>query len=212
MIKKRKKNSLVSRKLDQVIELQKKQLENQDKLKKLELEELEEFKEEDEDIEGLEETEENILKKVEELENIEKKIRQEVVQHPLRKITYKDVGKSMVGAFVGLVSHYAVLEGVHFAETISITRASFMFFVSLMIGLIVLYYTGFRKIRDIRLLSLLPLRLIVIFSSTLFTIILVLFVIGKLDGLHYIEIYKSVAVLSMPGMIGAAVADLIGGE
>ena len=81
MIKKRKKNSLVSRKLDQVIELQKKQLENQDKLKKLELEELEEFKEEDEDIDIIKEWE-----GLKELENQEKEVDKKIEEY-LKEIT-----------------------------------------------------------------------------------------------------------------------------
>ncbi len=211
-MRKRGDSSILSKKLDQIMQLQKKQLSSQKKLEALEGEELGIIREEDKEIEDVENTERGILNKIEELESIEKKVRSEVGEHPLRKITYKDVGKSMVGAFVGLVSHYAVLEGVHFSEEISLLRASFMYFVSLMIGLIVLYYTGFRKIKDVKILALLPLRLLVIYCVTLLTIIIVLFVMGKLEGTHFVEIYKAVAALSMPGMIGACVADLIGGE
>ncbi len=213
MVKKKvKKSSLVSSKLDQIIELQRKQLRGQNKIEDLELKELHGQELEDQELHELEGQEKYILDQVEKLEAVEKQIRIDVGEHPLRKITYKDVGKSMVGAFVGLLSHYAVLEGVLFAHEISIARASFMYLVSLLIGLVVLYYTGFRKIKDIKVLSLLPLRLAIIYGVTLLTIIMVLFIIGKLDGLNFIEIYKTVAALSMPAIIGAAVADLIGGD
>lgn len=212
-MKKRKKNSsIVNTKLNQIIQLQKKQLETERKIKDLELREIKDVENEESEIQGMEHTEEKILEEVERLEEVEKQIKSEVGKHPLKKITYKDIGKSMVGAFVGLISHYAVLEGVIFAEEISVLRASFLYFVSLIIGLIVIYYTGFRKIKDTKVLALLPLRLIVIYAVTMLSILILLFVIGKLEGLDFIGVYKAVAALSMPAIIGACVADLIGGD
>ncbi|MEK6955553.1 MAG: DUF2391 family protein [Nanoarchaeota archaeon] len=149
------------------------------------------------------------FKELEKLKELEREISKEVGNHPLRKLSYKDAGKSMIGAFIGIVSHFTVLEGVHFAEKVSSTKASFLFLVSFGIGLIMLYYTGFRKIKDPKLLVILPLRLFLVYSITIIAIVITMLVFDTIKQGH---IYSQIAVLSLPAIIGACAADLIGGE
>ncbi|MBI2148796.1 DUF2391 family protein [Candidatus Woesearchaeota archaeon] len=206
MIKKRGKN-----KLDEILNLQKRQFLEQKKIEALEKKQLMKVNEvdiEEHEVEGLEKKQ---LKELEELKQLELKIKERVGEHPLRKITYKDVGKSMIGAFVGIVSHYTVLEGLHFADDISLTKANFFLLISFLVGLIMIYYTGFRKVKDVRLFAILPFRLLLVYAVTIIAILIVLLIFGFS---HYDSgvIYRQVAVLSLPAIIGACAADLIGGD
>ena len=137
--KKRLSLSDIDKKLDRLIGLEKKELFEESKLERNEKIFMKE--------------EEEVINQIEKLEHTERNIRKEIGQHPLKKLSYKDAGKSMVGAFVGLLSHFAVLEGVKFAEEITLRRATFLYFVSLLIAIIVFYYTGFRSIKDVKILE-----------------------------------------------------------
>ncbi len=214
MLKKKKRLtlSIINKKLDKLLGLEKKELIEEERISKLELLQLDELKQGEERISKIEKQGNSVIDEIEKLEDAEKKIREKIGTHPLKKISYRDAGKSMVGAFVGMLSHFAVLEGVKLSEEITLSRASFLYFVSLLIAILVLYYTGFRKIKDKKLLSLLPLRVILIYVVTIITILIVLLIIGKLENVHFLDVYKAVSVLTMPGIIGACVADLIGGD
>ncbi|HLC86193.1 MAG TPA: DUF2391 family protein [Candidatus Nanoarchaeia archaeon] len=191
-----------NKKLDLILNLERKELSNL----KSEQSRLKDLKGEEEKVKHLEERQ---LKELETLKNLEREIAREVGEHPLRKLTYKDAGRSMIGAFIGIVSHFTVLEGVHFAENVSPLKASFLLLVSFGAGLIMLYYTGFRKIKDVRILAILPLRLVFVYVVTIIAIVITLFVLGIMKQGH---VYSQVAVLSLPAIIGACAADLIGGE
>src|SRR3989338_3006297 len=133
-------------KLDLILELEKKQLRGQKIIEGLEKKQLKEVENIDADEKEVSYLEKKHLKELEDLKILEGKIKEKIGEHPLRKITYKDIGKAMIGAFVGIVSHFAVLEGIHYAETISSTRANFFLLISFFVGLIMIYYTGFRKV------------------------------------------------------------------
>ncbi|MBS3168115.1 DUF2391 family protein [Candidatus Woesearchaeota archaeon] len=182
-------NSDIKSELDQVLSLEKKQIKEDKKVQFLEKKQ---------------------LNKLEELRKLESEIKNKVGEHPLRKITYKDIGKSMIGAFVGIVSHYTILEGLHFAGDISILRANSFYLISFFVGLVMLYYTGFRKVKDVRLFAILPIRLFLIYFVVIISCLIALYFFNV--HLDWGLVYKQVAVLSLPAMIGACAADLIGGE
>jgi len=187
----------LNKKLSTILKLEKEQLREQRVVERLEREQLRD----DQEFKKLEE--QQIL----DLEQLEKKIAHEIGPHPLKKITFKDFGKSVIGAFIGIVSHYTVLEGVHFAETITVTQATGFYIVSFFIGLIMLYYTGFRQVRKKMFLFFLPVRLVLIYLVTLLVIFVVLTIFGTVDHGH---VYNQVAVVMMPAIVGACAADLIG--
>lgn len=114
----------------------------------------------------------------------------------------------MIGAFVGIISHFAFIKGVEIAEEFSPVRIGLMYLVSFVIGAIFLYATGFRKVKQIKILKFLPLRVLVIYIVALTTIILVLALFGQFNTFG--ELYRQVGVLSLPAIIGASAADLIG--
>src|SRR3989338_10233521 len=173
-----------------------------DKLIRIESDQSEDQEEDSEKIENLEK------KQIKELEELEENLIKEIGDHPIRKITQKDIAKGVIGAFIGVISHFVFVEGVHLAEILSLTRISFMYIVSFFIGAIFLYATGFRKVKQIRVLKFLPLRVTVIYMVSLITISLVLTLFNQYNSIE--ELYRQVGVLSLPAIIGASAADLIG--
>ena len=153
------------------------------------------------------------LVELEKLEKLEREIKSQVKPHPLRDITYRDFIKASIGSIIGMVAHFAFIEGAQIAENITVARASLLYFLSLFLGGALLYLTGFRKVKQANILNILPLRLLVIYSTAILWIIFVLFAFGVVDlTTHFSELYKQVAVISIIAVIGASAADLVGRE
>ncbi|MBI2670697.1 hypothetical protein HYX18_01825 [Candidatus Woesearchaeota archaeon] len=153
------------------------------------------------------------LQELEELKQLEEEIKKSVKESPLKRITTKDMARGLVGSFFGIVAHFAFAKGVEFTEQPSFTmvRATILFIISIGIGFIFLYATGYREIKDMKLLSILPIRLIVIFGISMVSILAVLSIYGIINSHStFQEIYKQVAAISPLAIIGAATADLIG--
>ena len=145
-----------------------------------------------------------------EVDTLQKDLEREVGSHPLKKITYRDFGKSLIGAFIGVASHYGFIEGAHLAENLSAIRATALLITAYVIGLIFIYVAGFRKVKQIRVLGFIPVRITLIFVVSLSVVYFVLFLFGLTEGASAIVIYKQLAAVSIPAIIGASAADLIG--
>ena len=198
MPKKRKriiKKKSISDKLDEILRLEKIEIKEEKNIENAEKKEYRKLQHLDDEVDDL--------------EKLEEKIKKQVGKHPLAKISTKDVGKAFIGAFIGIVSHFAVLEGVHFAETISISRATSYFVLSYLIGFVFLYYTGFRKVKQLKILAILPLRLTLIYLVMIASVAFTIYIFS-LTNIELLDLYKQVAVVSLPGIIGASAADLIG--
>lgn len=184
---------------DQILANQKKILKKLDKVFK------EEQKEDAADI-----AEEKELLKIEEMEsNLEK----ELEDKPLKNITVKDFFKSAIGAFFGILGHFSFFYGVEIAHDISLVRASLLYVLAFVIGAIFLYSTGYRKVERSAAMKIIPLRLFIIYLTSILIIIIVLSVFGFI-GLEssITEIFKTVATISILAVMGAVTADLIGKE
>ena len=144
---------------------------------------------------------------------LERKVEEEVKVSPLVKITYRDFIKGTIGAFFGIIGHFAFVEGLHLAETMSMLRASILYVVAFFLGLLILYYSGFRKVNSKKILKILPLRLITIYSVAIIDILAVLIMFGELSFFSpFGEVYKKVASIIVLAVLGAGTADLIGKE
>lgn len=194
--------SRIESKLNQVLSLEKKQLKEEDEVEALEKKQLKEV-----------ESEEKELKKIEEFEQ---QLKKQVGSHPLTKITIRDISKGLVGAFFGIVSHYAFIEGAIIAEEFSILRATVLLIFSFFLGFTFMYATGFRKIKEKTLIKFFPLRVISIYLISLVSIFIALSLYGVIElgvgSLDWILVYKQVASISIPAIMGASAAELIGGE
>ncbi len=188
----------ISKKLDRV-------LANQKKLLKEEEEELVEEKK-------IEREEEKELTELEKLEKIEKEIATTVEPHPLTRITYRDVAKGCVGSFIGVMAHYTFVYGIKVAHEITLTRAYALFPMSFVIGGIFMYFTGFRKVKDKRVMWFLPVRLIVLYVIALIMASAVLIFFSPEFGTGYEITVKQLATVTLLGVIGAITADLVGKE
>lgn len=156
--------------------------------------------------------EEQTLEELKKLEALEREVAEQVKTHPLKKITYKDVARGMVGAFFGAVAHYTFVYGIKVAHDITIVRATILFPLSFIIGAIFLYVAGFRKIQDKKIMWFLPVRLLVLYATALVTSVIVLYLFNPEFGVNFIESYKQVATVSLSAIIGATAADLLGKE
>lgn len=153
------------------------------------------------------------LTELDKLEKLEREIKSQVKPHPLRDITYRDFVKASLGSIIGMVAHFSFVEGAHIAESITIARASLIYFLSLFLGGALLYLTGFRKVKQANILNILPLRLLVVYSTAILWIVFVLFTFGFVDlTTPFTELYKQAAVISIIAVIGASAADLVGRE
>jgi uncharacterized membrane protein len=160
----------------------------------------------------IESEEKQELAELKKLEEIEKKIKEKVEAHPLKKITYHDIAKGALGAFIGIVAHYTVIYGIHIAEELTVTRATILFVLSYLIGGVFLYATGFRKV-SARMMWFLPLRLTILYTISVVMSVAVLFLFFP-EFLHHFfwDGYKQVAAVTLTALIGACTADLIGKE
>lgn len=210
----------INKKLQQVLQTQEKILANQEEL----LREEKRVEKEEEKIETLsleekgeerklEEVAQKELSEIEQLQQMEKRIQSEVSAHPLKKITYRDFTKGVIGAFVGIVAHFSFLEGLHFAESFTMLRATLMYVMSLVIGITFLYFSGFRHVGDKLVLKFIPLRIIVIYLTAILVVVLVLWLFGAITAAtHFEEVYKTVSAIGILAILGACTADLIGKE
>lgn len=162
--------------------------------------------------EHLEREESGELKELRHLRALDSEIAKELGSHPLTKVTIRDVAKGGVGAFVGVVAHFTFFYGIEVAEWLSFSRATALYPISLFIGGVFMYATGFRKVKDKKILHVLPIRLVVLYVTALIVAASVLAFFSP-EFLHYPELaYKQLSTVTLIAIIGACTADLIGKE
>jgi len=162
----------------------------------------------DDEIAKLEQKSFSELKK---LETLEKQISKSVVPHPLLKITYKDIVRAAIGSLIGTLGHFAFFYGVEIAEKISPVRATVLYLVSLILVFGFMYYSGFRKVKEVKKLLFVPVRALVVFVTAIVMVTLVLFLFGFVDfTTPFMITYKIVSTLSLLAVLGAATADVLG--
>jgi uncharacterized membrane protein len=192
----------------------------EEKIESLQRLELKNISKEDKKLSLLEKEEEKIetltkkeITELDELKSLEEEIKKDVKQSPLKRITTMDMARGLVGSFFGIVAHFAFIEGVDVAEKFHFTifRSTLLLLTSLFIGFIFLYATGYREIKDKKVLSIMPIRLLVIFGISIVAILAVLSLFGLIGPeSSFQDIYTQVAVISLPSIIGAITADLLG--
>ena len=100
----------------------------------------------------------NIEKETEKIESVEKEIKREVTQKPLSKLTMRDINKGIIGAFIGVVAHFAFIYGRQIAKDLTTARASVLIVFSYVLIVVLMYETGYREVREKRILGILPKR------------------------------------------------------
>ena len=161
--------------------------------------------------EKLETDDEEELSELKRIGELEKTIEKDVAESPLKKITKRDITKGVIGAFFGVVGHFAFVEGVHVAEHFSLLRSIMLLVTAFIILVVFLYFTGFRKVDDDFVFKILPIRAIVIYISAIITIYFVLLIYGKIEfTTTFMTVLNTVSAISILAVIGAGSADLIG--
>lgn len=154
--------------------------------------------------------EKKIEKETKKVEKLEKEIKKEVTVKPLREVSLKDLSKGIVGAFIGVVAHFAFIYGKQIASSITIARATVLLAFSYVLIMILMYGTGYREIKEKKLFGILPKRATAIFLTSLFMIPVIFYLFNQLNFADMAELYKQIAVTSVLASVGAGTADLIG--
>lgn len=216
--KKPNKLDIIEKKLDKVLKEEEEQLKKEEELEKLQKEELKEEgivenleKKQYSEEKRVENLEKRQIEELQILEQIEKGIKKEVKTHPLVRITLKDVSRGIIGAFIGVAVHYTFTYGVDISRNLNFTRATILFILSLFIGLIFLYATGYRKIKEPKLLLMMPVRLLALYAVSIWVSLFVLFLFypGFIQ-VGFEQKYAQLAAVLLPAIVGACTADLIG--
>lgn len=193
-------------KLDKILKNQELILDNERKILGEE-EEIKELERQEIEKENLELTQnENTLQSLEELQ----KSIQESSRKTVRKITKRDFLKGFIGAFIGVMSHFAFTKAVSIAEHLTVIRATYLYIVALLIIIAMLYYTGFRNIQKQTVLKFLPMRATILYFVSIFTIIFVNLLFAQIESFAFWDVYKLVGANIILAVIGAGTADLIG--
>ena len=200
-------NEELNDKLDKILEGQKRILSNEKKIlgeeEKIEEMEREELKEDRKQ----EQTEEETLN---ELAKLEKELKKNI-ESPLKKVTKRDMFKGFIGAFIGVMGHFAFSKAADIAKGLSALNATVLYIVAFFIIVVMLYYTGFRNIEKHIVIKFMPLRALVLYSVSVVTVFIVYLLFGKLaldDPISKIYIYVGASIIL--ATMGAGTADLIG--
>lgn len=199
-------NSELNKKLDLILKNQDLILKNERKILSKE-ENIEELEEELKSEDSVQKSEEETLQRLNLLQNKLKN----TIESPIKKVTKRDVFKGFIGAFVGVMSHFAFSKAIDIANELSFLRATILYIVAFIIIVIMLYYTGFKKVEKKIILQFIPLRATVLYTVSIITIILVNLLFGKIHfPINFMEIYTIIAANAILAVIGAGTADLIG--
>ncbi|MEK6900357.1 MAG: DUF2391 family protein [Nanoarchaeota archaeon] len=162
---------------------------------------------EEKKIEALEE------KELQSLQQLKREVAKDSERHPLTKITRADVIRSVIGALIGTVGHFAFFYGVELAERISIARATSLYILSLVVSFLFMYYSGFRKVKEVRIFRFIPLRVAIVYFISIAVVLVTLFLFGFINASSkFIDIYKIVATTLLLAVLGASTADILGKE
>lgn len=147
------------------------------------------------------------------LTQLKKEVEKNVGPHPLTKITKSDIGRSTVGALIGTIGHFAFFYGAELAERISMSRATLLYLFSIIVCFFFMYYSGFRKVKEIKVLRYIPIRMAVVYVISITVVVLSLAIFGFVDTSSTFEyIYKIVASTLLLSVLGASTADILGKE
>lgn len=196
----------LNRKLDLILKNENKILKNEKKLLQ-EDKTIENFNKEEIADEKADLNEEKVV--FNEINAIENELKEN--NSPLIKVTKQDILKGFIGSFFGILAHFTFSEGKVVAETLNFYNATLLYVIAFFTINLILYYTGFRKIKKHLILKLVPYRAMVIYLVSIITIIFVYLIFGEIHlPMTFLHLYNLVAANIILAVIGAGTADLIG--
>lgn len=145
------------------------------------------------------------------LKGLKAEVSRKIGQHPLTRITRADLIRSIVGALIGTVGHFAFFYGAELAEQLSLARATSLYLLSLLVCFGFMYYSGFRKVKEIRIFRFIPIRVLVVYLISLLVVVVTLFIFGLINfETGFLEIYKIISTTLLLAVLGASTADILG--
>lgn len=160
--------------------------------------------------EEIEQKESEILGEEKKVEAVENEIKREVTQKPLTKLTMRDINKGIIGAFIGVVAHFAFIYGRQIARDLTVERATILIVFSYALIVVLMYETGYREVREKRILGIFPKRATAIYITSIIVIPIIFFLFNQLNLSDPVDLFKQIAVSSVFASMGAGTADMIG--
>lgn len=202
-------NKSLNEKLDLILSNQEKILENEQKIlgeealiKDLEIQELENEK-------NFQKSEKDMLKEIDALE----KNFQKSSSNIMKNISYRDAVKGFIGSFIAGMGHFAFAKGYEISLEIDILRATYLYIVAFFMIILMLYYTGFKNVKKHLVMKFMPLRVLILYSVSIVSILLINILFGKLYfPTTFTSVYTLVGASIILAVMGAGTADLIGRE
>ena len=154
--------------------------------------------------------EKKVEKETEKIEAVEKEIKREVTAKPLSRLTIRDINKGIIGAFVGVVAHFAFIYGRQIAKDITTTKAVILIVFSYLLIVVLMYETGYRVVKEKKILGILPKRATAIYITSLIVIPVIFYLFNQLNLSDPVDLFKQIAVSSVFASMGAGTADIIG--
>ena len=120
------------------------------------------------------------------------------------------MNKGIIGAFIGVVAHFGFIYGKAIADLITLPRAVLLLLFSYLLIVVLMYETGYREIKEKRLLRILPKRATLIFMTSVIVVMAIFFLFNMVNIRDPVGFFKQVAVTSVLASLGAGTADLLG--
>ena len=100
--------------------------------------------------------------------------------------------------------------GKEIATQISTTRAAVLIIFSYVLIILLMYETGYREVKEKKLLGIFPKRATAIYITSIVIIPIIFLLFNQLNFQDPLELFKQIAVTSVLASVGAGTADLIG--
>ena len=123
---------------------------------------------------------------------------------------FRDLNRGIVGAFIGVVAHFGFVYGSVLADKITTPRAALLLAFSYLLIVVLMYETGYREIKEKRILGVLPKRATFIFITSIVVVAAIFFLFNMVDLKDPVGFFKQIAVTSVLASLGAGTADLLG--
>ncbi|GEM_PF-5413689 len=129
---------------------------------------------------------------------------------PIYNITTNDIVQMVIGAIIGVGVQLAFVDALFFAQRMSNANAAAMLVFGILLGFLIIYYSGIRKVHLNTWAGFVPTRLVAVYIISLAITWLYLIFLGAVVPETPIDlVYRYMVVVSLPAVVLAALFDLI---
>lgn len=128
---------------------------------------------------------------------------------PIYHVTTNDIVQMLIGAVLGVGIQLAFVDALFFAEGMSVMNATAFLIFGILLGFLIIYYSGIRKVQ-LNLWGFIPIRLAYVYVISLAIAWLYLVFLGAVVPSTPLDlVYRYLVVISLPAVVLASLFDLI---